>query len=212
MTTEAITISIAKDQLATMPTVGYSGHIMVVNNIEEAESALAYLKRQGIVGIDTETRPSFKKGRAHQVALIQIATEDICYLFRINQLGFIDGLRDFLEDETIVKVGLSLKDDFFMLHKIGEFQPHGYVELQSLVKEYCIADASLQKIYGIIFGCRISKSQRLSNWEAAELTAAQQMYAAIDAWACLRIYKYLRSGSFVPQSSQYAHRAVVENM
>lgn len=211
MTTEAITISIAKDQLATMPTVGYSGHIMVVDNIEEAESALAYLKRQGIVGIDTETRPSFKKGRAHQVALIQIATDDICYLFRINQLGFIDGLRDFLEDETIVKVGLSLKDDFFMLHKIGEFQPQGYVELQSLVKEYSIADASLQKIYGIIFGGRISKSQRLSNWEAAELTAAQQMYAAIDAWACLRIYKYLRSGSFVPQTSQYAHR-VVESM
>lgn len=194
-----------------MPTVVYSGHIMVVNNMDEAASALNYLKRQSVVGIDTETRPSFKRGRTHQVALIQIATEDICYLFRINQLGFIDGLRDFLEDESVIKVGLSLKDDFFMLHKIGDFQPQGYVELQSLVKEYNITDASLQKIYGIIFGERISKSQRLSNWEAADLTPAQQMYAAIDAWACLRIYKYLQSGCFMPQLSQYAHD-VVENV
>ena len=196
MSINTYSISISKERLATMPTEVYPGRIMVVNCREEAESALAYLRRCGMVGIDTETRPSFKKGRIHQVALVQIATEEICYLFRINKLGFIDELREFLEDDSIVKVGLSLKDDFHMLHRLAEFEPRGYVELQSMVRDYAIADASLQKIYGIIFGKKISKSQRLSNWEASELTSAQQMYASIDAWACLEIYRHLTSGKF----------------
>lgn len=191
-----------------MPTVVYPGRVAVVTGLEEAESALSYLRRQKVVGIDTETRPSFRKGRVHQVSLVQIATDDICYLFRINKLGFTDGLREFLEDESVIKVGLSLKDDFFMLHKLSEFEPRGYVELQSMVKEYAITDASLQKIYGIIFGERISKSQRLSNWEAAELTSAQQQYASIDAWACLRIYRRLKAGGFVPEESGYHVSAV----
>lgn len=203
MTDKNLTISINKEQLSGMPTAVYPGCIAVVTQPEEAESALSYLRRQDIVGIDTETRPSFRKGRVHQVSLVQIATEEICYLFRVNKLGFTDGLRAFLEDKGVVKVGLSLKDDFFMLRKLGAFEPCGYVELQSMVKNYSIKDASLQKIYGIIFGERISKSQRLSNWEALELSPAQQQYASVDAWACLRIYRYLKADRFVPELSEY---------
>lgn len=198
-TTQAVTIT--KEQLSMMPVVEYHGRICVIDDPSAVGDALADLRRHGIVGIDTETRPSFRKGSSHQVALLQVAVPDMCYLFRINKIGFTDGLREFFEDESIVKVGLSLKDDFHVLHKIAEFEPRGYVELQAMVRDYNIADASLQKIYGIIFGARISKGQRLSNWEAAQLSIPQQVYAAIDAWACLNIYSYLKSGQFIPSES-----------
>lgn len=199
-----VTVAISKEQLSQLPVVDYHGEIIVVDKVEAVASAMEYLRSQRLVGIDTETRPSFKKGRTYSVALMQIASLEKCYLFRINKIGFVKELHDFMEDESVVKVGLSLKDDFHVLHKIAEFEPHAYVELQSLVKEYCISDASLQKIYGILFGGRISKSQRLSNWEASVLTHAQQLYAALDARACLDIYMYLKSGRFVPQKSPYA--------
>ena len=138
-----------------------------------------------------------------------MATLDRAFLFRLNNIG-IDPVRDFLQDGDILKIGLSLRDDFQMLHRRGEFEPSGFVELQELVKQYGITDASLPKIYGLMFGGRISKSQRLSNWEAAELTQSQQVYAAIDAWACLRIYNTLEAGGFDPDESEFKQPVVEE--
>lgn len=205
MDVKTIVLSITKEQLASLPTVTYPGHIVVVNTAGQAKSALETIGRYNVVGFDTETKPSFRKGRTNQVALVQISTGDCCYLFRINKFGFIDELRDFIENESIIKVGLSLKDDFHVLHKIHEFNPGAFVDLQDMVKEFCITDCSLQKIYGIIFNGRISKSQRLSNWEASMLSAPQQIYASIDAWACLKIYNHLVSGLFNPKKSIYMH-------
>lgn len=196
-------ISISKEALAGLPMVAYTANIKVVDTLTEAQKAMEALLSVPVVGIDTETRPAFQKGRTHQVALIQISTPDTAYLFRINKIGFIQELRDFLENKDIVKVGLSLKDDFMGLHRQGNFEPASIVELQSYVKDFGITDASLQKIYGIIFGQRISKAQRLSNWEAAELTSAQQHYAALDAWACLNLYDHLSNGRFDPSQSPY---------
>lgn len=203
MNERTLAISISKEQIATFPTVVYQGYITVVEDYETALGALAYLNSQKIVGFDTETKPSFRKGRPNNVSLIQIATETQCFLFRINKLGFIDELRSFIENEAVIKIGLSLKDDFFVLHRAFEFVPAGFVDLQQFVKDFNIIDASLQKIYGIIFEERISKSQRLSNWEAVELSQGQQMYAAIDAWACMRIYNHLTAGLFNPEASKY---------
>ena len=203
MNVKTIILSISKEQLAALPTVTYPGHIVVVNTVEQATSALEIIKRYPVVGFDTETKPSFRKGRTNQVALIQISTGDCCYLFRINKFGFIPELCRLIEDESTTKVGLSLKDDFQVLHKIQEFSPKGFIDLQSMVKEYNIQDCSLQKIYGIMFNERISKSQRLSNWEASTLTAPQQIYASIDAWTCLKIYNHLISGNFKPEESPY---------
>ena len=92
-----------------------------------------------------------------------------------------------------------------MLHRNSDFAPDGFIDLQQFVKEYAIRDLALSKIYGIIFDQRISKSQRLSNWEAPVLTEGQQIYASIDAWACLRIYNRLRSGEFHPEDSPYRY-------
>lgn len=200
---KTLNISIPKDKLTALPIVNFNGHISVVETIDKALSALHFLSNQKIVGFDTETRPSFRKGKRYNVSLIQISTINHCFLFRINKLGFINELKSFFEDENIIKVGLSLKDDFAVLRKIAEFQPKGFIDLQAFVKQYNILDCSLQKIYAIIFNQRISKSQRLSNWEAEELSTSQQNYASIDAWACLRIYRHLCSGEFNPTKSPY---------
>lgn len=176
-----------------MPRAQYPGEIRVVKTPGEAEKAAAYLKRCRLVGIDSETRPSFAKGRAHKVALLQVATDELCYLFRLNLTGLTLPVILLLEDPEVTKVGLSLRDDFMMLHRRAPFRQRSCVELQEFVRPFGIQDKSLQKIYGILFGKKISKSQRLSNWEAEELTVPQQLYAATDAWACLDIYRKLAS-------------------
>lgn len=210
MDVKTIVLSITKEQLASLPTVTYPGHIVVVNTVEQAKSALETIRRYSVVGFDTETKPSFRKGHTNQVALIQISTGDCCYLFRINKFGFTPELKEFIEDESITKVGLSLKDDFHVLHKLHNFLPSSFVDLQEMVKDFCIRDCSLQKIYGIIFNERISKSQRRSNWEASLLTPPQQTYASIDAWACIKIYNYLISGKFNPEESRYIYTPLSE--
>ena len=196
-------VTISKEGLAALPAAEYKGNIHVVDTPEKLAEALSQIKKAGILGFDTETRPSFRRGVVHKVALIQLSTEDSCYLFRTNKIGFPDELLKILENPDIQKIGLSIHDDFHNLRRNHEIEPQGFVDLQNLVKEFKIADISLSKIYGILFDERISKTQRLSNWEASELTPAQQAYAALDAYACVRIYEYLKSGEFNPANSKY---------
>ena len=196
-------ITITKEQLATLDRVSFNGNIHIVDTLPKLDMAITKLKEHNPLGFDTETRPSFKKGISHSVALMQISTLTDCYLIRINKIGMPSTLRMFLEDGTITKVGLSLKDDFGVIHKGYDAETSGFVDLQKIVRTFNIADASLQKIYAILFDKRISKGQRLSNWEADTLSGAQQEYAAIDAWACLKIYQYLNSGNFIPTESKY---------
>jgi ribonuclease D len=196
-------LSITKQQLLELPEVKYPGKVILIDSAAKSRSALAYLNRVDQVGFDTETRPSFQKFRHYNVSLAQISCEDECFLFRLKQIGDVAGFLKFLENGAVQKIGLSLKDDFHSLRKLAEFEPQGFVELQTFVKPYMISDNSLQKIYGIIFNQRISKNQRLTNWEAPTLTENQQHYAAIDAWACQRIYNHLISGGFNPDESPY---------
>lgn len=196
-------IKITKEQLAELPLVEYPGKIAVIDTPDEASQAIAQIRAHKIVGFDTETKPSFRKGQVNKVALMQISTGDTCYLFRLNKIGLPEPLKELLEDKGVSKVGLSLKDDYMVLRRLCHFEPSGFVDLQEAVSNYKIADMSLQKMFAIIFGHRISKSQRLTNWEAPSLSHAQQTYASIDAWACLKIWHYLHDGLFDPESSPY---------
>lgn len=196
-------IAINKEQLSALDRVSFKGKIHVIDTLPKLNDALVALRGNQTLGFDTETRPSFRKGVSHNVALMQISTMDECYLFRINKIGMPDSLRTFLEDDKITKVGLSLKDDFGVIHKGYDANMSGFIDLQKVVPRFNIADASLQKIYAILFDQRISKGQRLSNWEADTLSVAQQEYAAIDAWACLKIFNYLNSNEFKPENSKY---------
>ena len=186
-------MKIEKEQIAEMPVETFSGKIIVVNTGFEAEKAVHFLQTQPLIGFDTETKPAFKRGQTHKVALMQLSTEDICFLFRLNKIGYPDVLDNVICNPSIQKIGLSLRDDFAAIHKRSDKTPQNFIDLQSFVKKFDIEDSSLQKIYALLFGKKISKNQRLSNWEADYLTEAQQSYAAIDAWACLKIYHYLNN-------------------
>jgi ribonuclease D len=183
--------TISKEDINSMPLVTFEGRIIVIQTEEEAIKAVSYLKDQTLIGIDSETRPSFKKGDIHQVALLQISTDDTCFLFRLNMTGLTPAIISLLEDKEVAKVGLSLHDDFMALHKRKPFTQQNCIELQTIIPQFGIKELSLQKIYAILFNQKISKSQRLSNWEAEILSDKQKTYASIDAWACIQVYRRL---------------------
>lgn len=193
--TQQFTHSITKEQIALLPVEEYTGEIILVDTAEAANRAVEYLMRQPLVGFDTETRPSFQKGQRHKIALMQISTEDKCFLFRLNRINIPAPLIGLLKSDKILKIGLSLRDDFGAIRRRTNATPANFIDLQNYVGNFGIGDASLQKIYAILFGKKISKGQRLTNWEADILTEPQQKYAALDAWACLRIYNYLNNGN-----------------
>lgn len=193
--------SIKKESIAQLPTEAFDGKIIVVHSVEELEHAVDFLSRHPLIGFDTETKPSFSRGQIHKVALLQLSTDDICFLIRLNELGLPQILVELLNNIDIKKVGLSLRDDFKALRRRAPIDADSFIDLQDVVLDYGIQDQSLQKIYAILFGKRISKSQRLSNWEATELTQAQQLYAATDAWACHQIYHKLKQHDDITQNN-----------
>ena len=180
-----------KSQISSLPRVVFDGKIHVILSRAQAEKAVDFLLAQPILGFDTETRPSFSKGSSHKVALLQVATREMCFLFRLNIIGLTPAILRLLEDTTVPKIGLSWHDDVNALHRLGEFKPGSFIDIQSHVREIGIEDLSLQKLYANLFGRFISKNQQLTNWERDVLTDKQKQYAAIDAWACIQLYEEL---------------------
>ena len=180
-----------KKNISDLPRVTFPGKIIVVITETEANKAVDFLLSADILGIDSETRPVFKKGQHHKVALLQVSTKDVCFLFRLNLIGMPACIVRLLEDTTVLKVGLSLHDDFSMLHQRDEFKIGRFIDLQNIVSEFGIEDLSLQKLYANLFHERITKRQQLSNWEAPILTEQQKIYAATDAWTCIQLYERL---------------------
>jgi len=177
-----------KQQIANLPKEEFRGRIFTITTERDAEKAVNYLMSQPILGFDSETRPTFKRNVSHQVALLQVATYDTCFLFRLNQLGLPNSIVRLLEDTNITKVALSWKDDTHMLQLRRKYKSGKFIDIQDEVGRIGIEDHSLQKIYANLFGKMISKRQQLSNWEADILSDAQKAYAALDAWACIHIY------------------------
>lgn len=180
-----------KALINTLPQVVFGGRIEVILTPAEAEKAVKYLLSQPILGVDTETRPSFKKGVNHRVSLLQVSSHDICFLFRLKHIGMSSDIIKLLEDTTVPKIGLSLTDDISVLHKVADFTPGYFIDLQKHVKEIGVEDLSLQKLYANFFGMKISKAQRLTNWDADILSDKQKQYAATDAWSCINLYEEL---------------------
>ncbi|MBR1689037.1 MAG: 3'-5' exonuclease domain-containing protein 2 [Prevotella sp.] len=180
-----------KQKIASLPRVLFEGRVVVVLSEGEARRAVDCLLSQPILGIDTETRPSFRKGTVYRVSLLQVSTYDTCFLFRLNHTGMTDDIIRLLEDTTVPKIGLSLRDDLCSLHRVAQFEPGFFVDLQDHVKEIGVEDLSLQKLYANFFGQKISKAQRLTNWETDVLSEKQKRYAATDAWACIQLYDEL---------------------
>lgn len=185
--------SISNDDIKDLPVAGFEGKIVIVTTPEQLEEACRVLSEESIIGFDTETRPSFKVGVSYNVSLIQLSTATTCYLIRLGSVKMERCLMHLLESRKTLKVGVDVQGDIRNLNKIRHFRAGGFVELQSEVEKYGIEDKSLRKMAAIILGVGVSKAQRLSNWEARELTAAQLRYAATDAWICLEMYRKLQA-------------------
>ena len=181
-----------KAKIAALPRVLFKGRIVVVLTERDADKAVRYLLSQPILGVDTETRPSFKKGETHQVALLQVSSYDVCFLFRLNQLGISPSVKRLLEDTRVPKIGLSLRDDLLSLHKLADFNAGYFIDLQDHMREIGVEDLSLQKLYANFFAQKISKREQLTNWEADILQDKQKLYAATDAWSCIMLYEELQ--------------------
>ncbi|MBR7005093.1 MAG: 3'-5' exonuclease domain-containing protein 2 [Bacteroidales bacterium] len=187
-------ISISPEEIEKLEPASFPGKIKVVDSLGlEFLKAVRYLKRQKVLGFDTESRPCFSPGQPHYgVSLLQLSGQEKAYLFRIKLIGDIPKqLRAILSDENIIKVGAAVNDDVRGLEKHHDFQPKAFVDLQKMVWEYGIKDKSVKKMAAIILGIRISKTQQLSNWEAETLSDAQCAYAATDAWVCREMYMKL---------------------
>ena len=177
-----------KATINALPLVEYPYKINVILNKYEAERAVDYLLTCDILGVDTETKPAFRRGQNHKVALLQVATREQCFLFRLNHLGLPQSIIRLLSNRMVPMVGLSWHDDIMSLHRRAEFTPGWFIDIQDIIGNIGIEDKSLQKLYANLFGEKISKRQRLTNWEADVLSDKQKEYAAIDAWACINLY------------------------
>lgn len=178
-----------KNKINALPQVLFPGKIVVVQSESEADKAVDYLLSCDIMGVDTETKPSFKKGHMHKVALLQVSTREVCFLFRLNFIGMPPSVIRLLSNTTVPMIGLSWHDDICSLHRRTDFTPGLFIDIQNIVGRIGIEDLSLQKLYANIFGEKISKRQRLTNWEADVLNEKQKRYAATDAWACINLYQ-----------------------
>ena len=182
---------ISKELLQWMPIAAFEGEVIVIDKPEQVEDAVRYLGKQKIVGVDTEARPSFQRGIHYPTALVQIASHERCYLFRLTHIGMPQELADFFANPDICKVGLAFKDDINGLRRRRNFTPANCIDIQKLVAQYGILDMGLQKLFAICFEKKISKAQQLTNWENSHLTPEQARYASTDAWATLLIYEDL---------------------
>jgi ribonuclease D len=186
--------NITAEEIAECELDWFKGEMILVDDLETFHRVFPRLLGHGLLGFDTETKPSFKKGRKHPVSLIQLSTENLACLFRINKIGIPAEMTKILADPKVIKAGVAVHDDIRFLKGVKKFEPAGFVDLQPMVKEFGIESSGLKKLAAIILGIRISKRQQVTDWEAEELSEAQMIYAATDAWVCHEIYKKLRNG------------------
>ncbi|HPR72792.1 MAG TPA: 3'-5' exonuclease [Bacteroidales bacterium] len=185
--------NITADEINSYDLSWFKGEIVVIEEFTSFRAVIPLLSREKVLGFDTETKPSFRKGVKNKVSLIQLSTDNLACLFRINKLGFPDELADILANPEIIKTGVALHDDIRFLKKLKQFIPDGFIDLQDYVKGFGIESSGLKKLTAIVLGFRISKRQQVTDWEADELTDAQKIYAATDAWVCREIYMKLNN-------------------
>lgn len=200
-------ISISPEEIGELSLAAFPGEITVIDAQDEKFlAAVRYLRRQTVLGFDTETRPTFSPDQhSNGTAILQLSGKEKAFLFRVQKLGLPKQLADILASSTVIKVGAATRDDIKGLQSITAFKPHGFLDLQSMVWEYGIRDKSVKKMAAIILGVKISKAQQLSNWEAEHLSESQMKYAATDAWICREMYLKLISSEKHPLTEEEMH-------
>ena len=190
-TVNNFTDKIRNEEAAQLPAIEFGGAIRIVEHERDIAPACKALAAEPVIGFDTETRPSFRPGVTFRVSLLQLSTPTVCYLFRLNKIPLAKPIIQLFENRQLLKIGADVAGDLRSLRQIRHFRDAGFIDLQAIAPQWGIGEKSLRKLSAIVLGQRVSKAQRLSNWEAATLTDKQQLYAATDAWVCIRIYEQL---------------------
>jgi ribonuclease D len=185
---ETIARTISREDLAELPIRRYEGRVRVVATEEELQEARSDLRQEAVVGLDTETRPAFRKGESHLPCLVQAATARAVYLFQLRRTEVFPALAEFLGDARIVKAGISLKDDLRALKQVFAFTEQNMLDLGLVARANGFGQTGVRNLAGILLGTRIPKGTKTSNWAAPQLSSAQITYAATDAWACRELY------------------------
>ncbi|PZX47485.1 3'-5' exonuclease [Algoriphagus chordae] len=193
-----IPFKITKDEVNALPLGQFEGEMFLIDKVEDVEEVADFLAQQRVIGFDTETKPAFKKGVVNQVSLLQLSTSTQAFLFRLNEIGFPESIRNILEKESIVKVGAAVHDDIKGLAKLTDsFYAQSFFDLNDELKRVGFVNIGVRNLCAMVLGIRISKSEQVSNWEAEKLTIKQQRYAATDAWGCLEIFKKLKAEGYL---------------
>ncbi|GAB2499518.1 MAG: 3'-5' exonuclease domain-containing protein 2 [Cytophagales bacterium] len=195
-----IPYSISKEEINELPLGQFEGEIFLIDHPDDVGEVVDFLEDQDIIGFDTETKPSFRKGQFNHVSLLQLSTATQAFLFRLNSIGFPNELRSLLEKDNLIKVGAAVHDDIKALRKLTtSFHPASFFDLNDELKKVGFHNVGVRNLSGMVLKIRISKTEQVSNWEAEKLTEKQLRYAATDAWACLEIYKVLRDEGFLDE-------------
>ncbi|WP_339702495.1 3'-5' exonuclease [Algoriphagus aquimarinus] len=195
-----IPFKITKDEVNALPLGQFEGEMFLIDKLEDVEEVAEFLVQQRVIGFDTETKPAFQKGVINQVSLLQLSTSTQAFLFRLNEIGFPDSIRNILEKESIVKVGAAVHDDIKGLAKLTDsFYANSFFDLNDELKRVGFINIGVRNLCAMVLGIRISKSEQVSNWEAEKLTIKQQRYAATDAWGCLEIFKKLKAEGYLDE-------------
>jgi ribonuclease D len=193
-----IPFKITKEEVNALPLGQFEGDLFLIDKVEDIEEVAEFLVQQRVIGFDTETKPAFKKGVTNQVSLLQLSTSTQAFLFRLNEIGFPDPIRNILEKESIVKVGAAVHDDIKGLARLTDsFYANSFFDLNDELRRVGFINIGVRNLCAMVLGMRISKSEQVSNWEAEKLTIKQQRYAATDAWGCLEIFKKLKTEGYL---------------
>lgn len=193
-----IPFSISKEEINNLPLGQFEGDIFLIDSLEDVDEVVEFLAAKPLIGFDTETRPTFRKGQFNHVSLLQLSTESQAFLFRLNHIGFPESLRYLMEKEHLVKVGAAVHDDLKALRKLTDsFHPQSFFDLNDELKKVGFHNVGVRNLCGMVLKMRISKAEQVSNWEAEKLSEKQMRYAATDAWACLEVFKVLRENGYL---------------
>jgi ribonuclease D len=191
---QELKITITAEEINNLPLKAFEGKTVVVSDPKQLPKVIKEIEKHSVVGFDTETRPSFKRGQFYQVALLQLAVPKKAYLIRVNHTGMTDEIKELFENEKVIKAGVGIRDDLKALQKLKPFEPAGFFDLSTLAKQNGLQVESVKKLTALLLGFRISKSAQTSNWETPTFTQKQIEYAATDAWVCLELYEKLKLG------------------
>jgi ribonuclease D len=179
--------SISREELASLPIRRYEGEVRLVESAQALAHQAEEIRRESVLGFDTETRPAFRKGESYPTALVQLAGESVVWIFQLQRVDCSSLLQEVFQSGNL-KAGIGVADDLRQMKKVFAFEEANVVDVGALARRQGVEQTGLRNLAGLVLGYRIPKGSRTSNWGAARLTRQQIAYAAMDAWAARALY------------------------